>query len=390
MTLLFINSSSKVYHDDDGMFYLNPHTTNEGFRQYLRFCDKLILLLRDAGHISKAEGRLEKFDVSIGKIIIYPNIYSIKGFFSISKQKELRSLIQSAVNKADRVICGTSSGAVIKIAVKYCNKFHKPYMMICLGMMFEGQWYHSLKGKIIAFPREIMCRKLIKHAPYVIYVTEEACQKRYPSNGKTLGCSDVELPDIEPNVLEKRLSKFANVDRKIVIGTAAYLDVKWKGHHVLLKALARLREKGYDFEYQMIGLGTGKRIIELAQKLNLQEYIKILGGRPHKEVFEWYDNIDLYVQPSFQEGLCRSIVEAMSRACPVICSDAGGNYELIDNRFVVPKGKDEKLADALEDMISGDNLILQARANFEKSKYYNKSDLNKKRWDFIEKFIKNE
>ena len=43
-----------------------------------------------------------------------------------------------------------------------------------------------------------------------------------------------------------------------------------------------------------------------------------MGGVPHNKIFQLLDDIDLYIQPSLQEGLPRSVVEAMSRACPII------------------------------------------------------------------------
>ena len=71
-------------------------------------------------------------------------------------------------------------------------------------------------------------------------------------------------------------------------------------------------------------------MLNLAKKYRVENRVKFLGQVPHKEVLKWLDNIDIYIHPSYTEGLCRSIIEAMSRACPIICSDVGGNYELVD------------------------------------------------------------
>lgn len=83
--------------------------------------------------------------------------------------------------------------------------------------------------------------------------------------------------------------------------------------------------------------------------MHLEDCVSILGAKPHSEVFSWLDSIDIYVQPSFMEGLCRSIVEAMSRACPVICTNVGGNYELVssDSFLKIQKRVYEKRKDCL-------------------------------------------
>lgn len=389
MKLLFINSASKVFHGCNDDFYINPHITNDGFRQYSAFCDEFNLMLRDCGYVKSSESEhLEKFDKSIGTLIPYPNIYTPTSFFNISKQMKLRKMIKEQVKNADRVICGSQAGSVIDITVKYCKKYHKPYMIYCLGMIFEGQWYHSWKGKIIAYPREYGCKRLFREAPYAIYVTHDACQKRYPCAGKTLGCSDVEIQKTSIQVLNKRIEKIRNKTGKLIFGTAAYLDVKWKGHHLMLKAMVLLKNKGFDVEYQMVGLGKGDKIRSLAKQLGVEENIKIIGGKKHQEMFTWYDQIDVYVQPSYQEGLCRSIVEAMSRACPVVASNAGGNYELIDSEYIFPVGDEEALAFIIEKLLSNkmEDVAIQ---NFERSKDFDGDKLNEKRWSFIKQFIEN-
>jgi len=53
------------------------------------------------------------------------------------------------------------------------------------------------------------------------------------------------------------------------------------------------------------------------------------GVLSRSDVFDWLDEIDVYVQPSRTEGLPRALIEAMSRACPAIGSAVGGIPELL-------------------------------------------------------------
>ncbi|WP_051214674.1 glycosyltransferase family 4 protein [Segatella baroniae] len=345
-------------------------------------------MIRDGGKIAEEDTYMyEKFDNRIGNLVIYPNIYSTKNFLNIRKHQQLKSLIKENVSWADKVICGSQTGTVINITCEMCKKYNKPYMIYCLGLIWEGQWYHSLKGKIVAYPREWSARKRTREASYALYVTRKAGQKRYPCNGKSLGCSDVELIDLQEEVLTKRLDKIAQKRGKIVFGTAAYLDVKWKGHHLMIKALSKLKEEGYDVEYHLLGSGTGKNIKKIAAKYDVLDKIKFLGARPHSEVFSFYDTLDIYVQPSFQEGLCRAIVESMSRACPVVCTDVGGNNELIEKKYLFKLGSSKDLLRAIKDIWNTESMKNAAIHNFNESKNYEGSKLNKIRQEFIKEFI---
>ena len=68
------------------------------------------------------------------------------------------------------------------------------------------------------------------------------------------------------------------------------------------------------------------------------------------------------------EGLCRSIVEAMSRACPVICTNVGGNYELVSSDCLFEKADYVKLADILEKMVKPEMQIEEAKRNLKNQK----------------------
>lgn len=391
MKVLLVSSASRVFLDENDTIYLNHHITNKGFQQFKKFDDvNLTILLRYMGKIEKADadGKYEKFEEESGHLIYYPNVYSISGYFDINKRIQVRKIIKEAVYQCDKVICGTCSGIVANTVSYYCRKFGKPYLVQCLGYTFEGQWYHSIKGKIVSFKSEIDAKKNIRRAPYVLYVTQDACQKRYPTKGIGLGCSDVEIQKVSDNILKKRIEKISKYeDGKIVVGTAASVDVKWKGQHIAIKAIKHLIDLGYNIEYQLIGMGNPEHLIKLATKLGIQDSIKILGSKPHDEVAEWLDNIDVYVQPSFQEGLCRSIVEAMSRACPVVCTNAGGNYELIDSKYIATKGSDKSLYEKLKLMLNKDELECAAKENFENSKNYDNEILTRKRMDFYRIFL---
>lgn len=131
----------------------------------------------------------------------------------------------------------------------------------------------------------------------------------------------------------------------------------------------------------------GNALKKLIKKYGLDKEVKIIGALPHDEVFKWLENIDIYIQPSYMEGLCRAIVEAMSKACPVICTDAGGNFELIEEKNIYKQRDIFGLINILEN-INNEELKKNAVFNYNKSKKYTANLLNEKRNIFYSKFIK--
>jgi glycosyltransferase involved in cell wall biosynthesis len=91
------------------------------------------------------------------------------------------------------------------------------------------------------------------------------------------------------------------------------------------------------------------------------------------------------VQPSQTEGLPRALIEAMSRGCPCIGSNAGGIPELLDNAHIFSSGNVKELATILASF-DIEKMITQAKRNYEFSKGYAKEIIETRRNDFLKEF----
>ena len=390
MKLLFVQGGSRIKVNSKNEIFVDGNFNNTVFEDYCKLANDVTFLLRKDSRIYDDEFLDLKFNKVNPKFNVFsiPDFYrSIKARFNLREIRKVEKIIAKLVKQKDKIIIRSVGNFYTNTVLKYCKKYKKSYLIEVTGFAFNALWYHSLRGKIVAVPRELYLKKALKNAPYAVYVTEEALQKRYPCKGVSLGCSDVRLCELNENVLNRRLDKIQNHSGKIVLGTAAFLDVKWKGQIYIIRALALLKKRGFtQFEYQMIGAGDGEKLKKEVNKYHLEDQVKILGAKPHDKVFEWLDSIDVYVQPSFQEGLCRAIVEAMSRACPIICSDVGGNYELIDRDWIFGKADVKGFANCLLQMDT-ENLKKQAKKNFEHSLDYDKQKLDAQREEFYKNFI---
>ncbi len=394
MKLLFIQGGSRVRVCSNGRYYVDGNFNNDIWKRYKNYCDELTVILRKIDKIyleEEVKNKLNYIDTDLLSLKLVDDIYSPKKkILNLSLRKKIEHQIKNEVSKSDKVIIRSVGNFYTNTALKYCKKYKKDYLIEVTGFAFESLWYHSLLGKIVAIPREIKVKKALKNAPYAVYVTDEELQKRYPSRGKTLGCSDVELFEQRKNTLSIKQKKI-NEDlqnNKIVLGTAAFLDVSFKGQKDVIKAINYLKKEGIDnIYYEMIGAGNGEKLKKIIDKYNLNDRIKIIGALKHDEVAKWLMNIDIYIQPSYAEGLCRSILEAMGMGCPIICSNVGGNKELISKEYIYKKGSYKELSVKIKKLITSKNLLNQSKQNYMNSNNYNKEKLSEERNRFYNKFM---
>lgn len=206
----------------------------------------------------------------------------------------------------------------------------KKFFVEVVGCAWDSFWNHSFRGKVVAPFIWIKTKYWISKADYALYVTNSFLQKRYP-NSNSISCSDVRIEVASQVQVGQRISNFGS-NKRIIIGTIGSVDISYKGQEYIIKALGKkYKEAHCKYEYQLVGSGDGYRLKKLIKKYNLQDNVKFIGSIPFSEVKFWMDQIDIYAQPSTVEGLARSIIEAMSRGCPCIGSNIGGNPELINN-----------------------------------------------------------
>lgn len=391
MKLLFVSMSSRTIQDDAGNIYLNAHMNRKTIQRYADICDGFRMLLRDSSircSVQEAKRKYNPFPYDLAQLEIGFNPYNPKSnFIKASKYSELEKLMDTNIQWADRVIVAQATGIYANMAIKYCRKYQKKYMLLVGGFAYETDWNHGIDGKFFAWKHERDCKKNMALSPYGLYVTQYKLQERYPCKGKTIGCSDVEVTDLNPSILENRINKITSGKGTLCLGTIAGVDDKRKGHRFVVKALSLLKLKGHRLEYHLLGDGQGTKLLEYAEKCDVRDQIHLDGSKPHNEVYDWLDGIDIYVQPSFTEGLCRAVVEAMSRSCPVICTDVGGNSELCSKEYLVKAGNAVEIADALEKLISLDEQKKQAQISFKRAHDYYSEDLDAKRLAFLQDFM---
>lgn len=323
------------------------------------------------------------------KVVSVPNFKSPKTYFSLKKKAE--KIVERQIKQSDIIVLRSQS-SIAQLSLPYIHKYKKPYIIESVGCSWDSYWNHGLIGKIVAPYMYFKTKNAIAEAKYVYYVTTEFLQKRYPTKGKTICCSNVVLDKLDEQTLETRLKKIKQFDpqKKLILGTAAALDTRYKGQEYVIQALKSLTKAGYNVEYRLAGGMTSSKpnsfLEDLAREQGVSDKVVFCGSLAADQMATYYDSLDIYVQPSKQEGLPRAVIEAMSRGCPVIGTSIAGIPELIQKEFLFKKGSTEELISALNRIMKAD-LSKIATENFNKAREYEKDKLIERRKCFYDEFL---
>lgn len=304
----------------------------------------------------------------------------------LRNQKYNQRLLKECIPGMNLVIGYVPSGNA-DIALKIAHKYHIPFLSFLVACPWDALHnHHRLLARLMAPVRWYTTRYTIRKSDYVHYVTKEFLQNRYPTNGKSLGCSDINLGFPNPEALKERLLKKANnkSHANIKLMTTAHIDVRYKGHEYVFKAIAKLKKQGdIRYHYYLVGSGEGKFLRKLCKNLGIEEQIHFEGRKTPEEVMNMLVESDIYLQPSLQEGLPRAVVEAMSVALPCVCFNTGGMPELLEPTFVVKQKSVDGIVCCLNNLKNDELYIRTAKRNIEKVVEYEHSKLVKQILDFF-------
>ena len=287
--------------------------------------------------------------------------------------------IQSIVKQCDLVIC-RCPGIIAFRAADMARKLDIPYFAEVMGCIWDALWNHSAKGKLAAPYMFLKMKQTVCHADYALYVTNRFLQHRYPCKNTSVAASNVKLDPISEDVLTARLAKIQNMPpRELTLATTGAIDVRYKGQEYVIRAIPLLNKQGIRVKYILIGGGNDAFLRKVATDCGVDDQVEFAGRLSLPEVFEKLDHVDIYIHPSLQEGLPRSVIEAMSRACPAIGANTAGIPELIAPECVVKRKSVQAIADTVIAILDSEKLKGLARQNFENAKAYQDTVLNAKR-----------
>ena len=333
----------------------------------------------------KVSNILKRYYDAFGKIVLFSRVNILDDITDdlvditnlLTRVVPAKSLLSTLIGGADKAIIDN---------MKDCS------LIIGRCPSINAYWNHGIIGKIIAPFMFFKMKQVVRKADYALYVTSEFLQKRYPRKKSSVAVSNVLIDGSEENVLNNRIDHIKSMDKSLIsLMTTAATNVRYKGQQYVIKAIPKLNKLGIKIKYYVVGEGDIEYLHSLAKKLKVENQVVFTGRCSLKQVFELLDRVDIYIQPSLQEGLPRSVIEAMSRGCIAIGAKTAGIPELLEDEDVFRRKSSNDIVRVVYRISNNSTMrnIEKAKRNFDVSKLYYSVILDKKRTDYYSK-IKSE
>lgn len=298
-------------------------------------------------------------------------------------------------------VASTKSGnKFIKLLGFILGMIHFVYLLITRPKIkivhIHGASYSSFKRKYIIYKAaKFFNKKVIYHihgAEYELFYKRAGQRKKnkiqkFINNTDCIVCLSKSWKDfftkefspkriaIIPNIISEPKSiqkEKIKSNEPLLFLLLGFVD-KRKGVWLLLETLKdhkhAIKNKAI---FKIGGNGETQKLQQLIKEYALSEVVLFVGWVSGDEKQELLATSDVYMLPSYNEGLPISILEAMSYSLPILSTNVGGIPEVVsdDNGIIIEPGDKEELWKAIEFFIKADKKQLEEMgdASFKKVK----------------------
>lgn len=250
--------------------------------------------------------------------------------FSFSYLLELNKFIRN--NEIDLIISSSANAGIYSRLIKLLNK------KIKIIYVSHG-WSSIYNGGKLAFLYTFIEKQLSKISDSILCISK----KDFQNAKDIIGISEHKLKWITNKIYSIKNNEIIENHNNIKLLTVARLEAP-KRIDLLIEATKDLN----DVELHIVGDGSQRNYLESIKHKNVVFYGEIDG-------FNDFKNYDIFALISDSEGLPLSAIEAMSSELPIILSDVGGCFELIDENGILVKNNINEIKNAIITTISNKN-----------------------------------
>lgn len=230
----------------------------------------------------------------------------------------------------------------------------------------RGTRHSSLKNKLVEYLGKLydhtVGSSIVRSADKCIGVSASACNFL-----KHLGAKNAILI---PNGVDTDVYKRVPTDLRQVLGIENALVLVFvgrliygKGVQDLIVAFHEIKKDIPKAKLLMVGDGPFRfELQRMVEAAGCSKEIMFLGQKNEQQVIEILSVADVFINPSYSEGLPTSVMEAAAVGVPIVATNVGGTPEIIENGesgLIIEPGKPEQIVQAVATLI-GDCQTVQS------------------------------
>ncbi|NER19677.1 MAG: glycosyltransferase family 4 protein [Symploca sp. SIO1C2] len=293
-------------------------------------------------HISTWDGELSRES----------NIHLFKAFLR-ALTTFLGKLVRGEVDIVHIHLAERGSALRKAILALVAMAFNKPFIMHAHGCEF-----HSFHSQLPVVQKKLL-NWVLQQSAYLVALSE-SWRDYYVNNCGLTAKQVIVFPN--PAEIPEYVPDRTNSQQKIKIAFLGRI-CKRKGVFDLLEAFAQLSPEHQEKSKLILaGIGELEEAKALTERLEIKQHVTFPGWVNPDERNELLSDADVFLLPSYNEGLPMAVLEAMSWGLPVVTTPVGGIPELITNKetgLLVDPGNIPQLAEALESLITNEPLRLE-------------------------------
>ena len=170
------------------------------------------------------------------------------------------------------------------------------------------------------------------------------------------------IPSVNRDILRRQLGLPAKARIILFVGRCE----KDKGVFELIESFGLIANKNRSAELIFVGDGGARQELEkVVQPEEWRNRVRFVGLVGRKEITSYYQSADIFVLPSYGEGMPNALLEAMAVGLPCVATRVGGIPEAVQdgvNGLLIPSRSATAITTALNSLLASPELAFRMGA----------------------------